>query len=50
MLTGDCIFSFGQVKNEAGNKNENTKRKTHLIAIFNKLGVPTNDSWEGIES
>ena len=45
MLTGNFLFKF-----ECPSRmDENRKRRIHLEVIFEKLGIPKNDSWAGIE-
>ena len=46
LLTGDFIFKFLMPKEKA---NEIQIRKMNLIPIVERLGVPTNESWPGIE-
>ena len=45
LLTNDFIFKF-----ESKKGNENEKRRQNLIPIVERLGVPTNETWPGIES
>lgn len=49
MLTGDFIFRFETRSHAIPRQDENTKRKKHLVAIFNQLDKPNEQIWPGIE-